>query len=116
MGKEVLEKKKEEKKTMDSLTPEKQGSVKEKLDHVKRVQKLLQANFLKAAQMDDPEERAAAMTKLQRLQIQTNNGENLEIIESMLTDEGKAAFSSLEKVKEQAKAKVEINETQVQLS
>lgn len=34
----------------------------------------------------------------------------------MLTDEGKAAFSSLEKVKEQAKAKVEINETQVQLS
>ena len=38
----------------------------------------MQANFLKAAQMDDPVKRENAMSRLQLLQAQVNKGENLD--------------------------------------
>ena len=53
---------------------------------ISRAQKILQANFLKAAQMDDPIERQNAMQRLFVLQAQANIGQNLEEIEKLTDD------------------------------
>lgn len=75
----------------------------------------MQANFLKAAQMDDPVEREKAMTRLQSLQVQANKGQNLEEIEALAHDLPYAKTgdpsTALMSAKNEANAKEEMSKT-----
>ena len=76
---------------------------------------MLQANFLKAAQLDDPIEREQAMTRLQVLQGKLNQGESLEVVEALAKalplSGGDSPKVALERAKQEAIARERITST-----
>lgn len=90
-----------------------------KEDKVSRAQKILQANFLKAAMMENPVEREKAMSRLQVLQADLNKGESLSAIEELggidKQDSG-SPTNALQNIMKNANNKVEINSTQIELA